>query len=485
TEAWATAQPHLMRAASTVSSSPSSFPASPLTGVPSLSTRAVTRWDEHLNLAKREHHRKNWGQVRQLCTGVISIADDWTAVEQAHLRLALAEQKDGRVDAARRAFQEGTEACPSSDTLFMAWALMESKIHNARSRKAARALLRRAVALNPKRHSDVLKWRVFLDWKEVGEAAVEAVRSALSSGEATTVIPATAGVGAAGAAAAAAASADSRRSRVRAEEKERGLATDLLALCKTVGDDYTAEHEASTALGMCKVTREKVMAKHEVRFEELAGELEKTGKGLAGGVGGAGGGEQRELSGSWRLVFTTCTTCDRILLRAGSDFYQRLTPPITEIARRPGDSSAPFQCEVLLRPFCWSKKHTQKEEEDCNSPTPPSPAGSLPKSGKKACVAYFLRGWAHAPAHKRDSGERMMLRQQVAPRSAVVVRRDSSSAGSGVGHTRVPSATPPQSLFSALGQVARGGKGLEKVATQEVTYVGEQLRIGRTAEGEV
>ena len=100
-------------------------------------------------------------------------------------------------------------------------------------------------------------------------------------------------------------------------------------------------------------------------------------------------------------------------------------------------------------------------------------------------MAYFLRGWAHAPAHKRDSGERtMLLRQQVAPRSAVVVRRDSSGEP-GAGHTRVPSATPPQSLFSALGQVAQGGKGLEKVATQEVSYVGEKLRIGRTADGEV
>ena len=101
TEAWTTAQPHLMRATSAASSPR----ASPLTGVPSLSTRAVTRWDEHLNLARREHHRKNWGQVRQVCAGVISIADDWTAQEQAHLRLALAEQKAQRVDAARRAFQ--------------------------------------------------------------------------------------------------------------------------------------------------------------------------------------------------------------------------------------------------------------------------------------------------------------------------------------------------------------------------------------------
>ena len=307
----------------------------------------------------------------------------------------------------------------------MAWALMESKIHNARSRKAARALLRRAVALNPERHSDILKWRVFLDWKEAGEAAVEAVRSALSSGEAAVssaspvasstssptaaaataaatssalggggdagsrlrqcvsgssergsasscggsslsatataysggiAVPATAEAAAAVAEAAAAAavrvgvpevaggraagaaavvaenvdvsssslswtrvaeSAEGRRSRIRAEKKERSLATDLLALCKTVGDDYTAEHEASTALGMCKVARQKVMAKHEVRFEELAGELERTGKGLIDGSAGRG----RELSGSWRLVFTTCTTCDRILLRAGASLF--------------------------------------------------------------------------------------------------------------------------------------------------------------------
>lgn len=256
----------------------------------------------------------------------------------------------------------------------MAWALMESKIHNPRSRKAARALLRRAVALNPKRHSSILKWRVFMDWKEAGEAAVEAVRSALSSGEAAVSASSVASppspTAAASAAAAAtsstlggdtdslqrqgvsaserrssshgqsssmaeavagvaenvdvssqslswtrvAESADSRRSRIRSEAKERGLATDLLALCKTMGDDFTAEHEASAALGIGKVTREKVMAKHQVRFEELAGELEKTGKGLAGGDGAAG---ERELGGSWRLVFTTCTTCDRILLRAG------------------------------------------------------------------------------------------------------------------------------------------------------------------------
>lgn len=98
-EAWGTAvQAHSMRVAV-----PS--PSSPLSGVSSSRTRAVTRWDDHLDLARREHRRKNWGQVRLLCTRVINIADDWNAVEQAHLRLALAEQNDKQVDAARRVFQ--------------------------------------------------------------------------------------------------------------------------------------------------------------------------------------------------------------------------------------------------------------------------------------------------------------------------------------------------------------------------------------------
>lgn len=72
----------------------------------------------------------------------------------------------------------------------MAWALMESKIHDARSRKVARALLHRAVALNPRRHAAVLSWRVFVDWKEAGEAAVEAVRSVVSNiGQSSTAAP--------------------------------------------------------------------------------------------------------------------------------------------------------------------------------------------------------------------------------------------------------------------------------------------------------
>lgn len=100
--------------------------------------------------------------------------------------------------ASQKKQKEGTAACPSSDTLFMAWALMESKIHDERSRKVARALMHRAVALNPRRHAAVLSWRVFLDWKEAGEAAMEAVRSAVSNmGQSTTsaLVPATPTVG--------------------------------------------------------------------------------------------------------------------------------------------------------------------------------------------------------------------------------------------------------------------------------------------------
>lgn len=68
---------------------------------------APTRWDRHLDLATAAHNRKHWGQVRLLCSRVIAKADDWSAVEQAHLRLALAEQKDQGIQTARRVFQVG------------------------------------------------------------------------------------------------------------------------------------------------------------------------------------------------------------------------------------------------------------------------------------------------------------------------------------------------------------------------------------------
>lgn len=72
---------------------------------PPTAARAVTRWDRHLDMAKNAHKRRDWGHVRLLCSRVISAADDWNAVEQAHLRLALVEQKDEKIDAARRVFQ--------------------------------------------------------------------------------------------------------------------------------------------------------------------------------------------------------------------------------------------------------------------------------------------------------------------------------------------------------------------------------------------
>lgn len=66
---------------------------------------ATQQWDRHLDLARNAHRKRHFHQVRELCSRVISIAEDWSAVEQAHLRLALAEQKAKRVEAARRAFQ--------------------------------------------------------------------------------------------------------------------------------------------------------------------------------------------------------------------------------------------------------------------------------------------------------------------------------------------------------------------------------------------
>lgn len=118
----------------------------------------------------------------------------------------------------------------------------------------------------------------------------------------------------------------------------------------------------------------------------------------------------------------------------------------------------PFRCEVLLRP---SERLRSK-------------AASV-QSAKS--VTYFLRGWAEAPAN-RGGRERVSLRQQVAPRSARV-------AGMGGAGGRRVSMPPPPAVFNALGHVARGGKRLEKLVTQDVTYVGERLRIGRTREGDV
>lgn len=55
--------------------------------------------------ARAAHRKKQWTEVQQWCARVIDIADDWNAIEQAHLRLALAEQKRAGFDGGRRAFQ--------------------------------------------------------------------------------------------------------------------------------------------------------------------------------------------------------------------------------------------------------------------------------------------------------------------------------------------------------------------------------------------
>lgn len=96
-------------------------------------------------------------------------------------------------------------------------------------------------------------------------------------------------------------------------------------------------------------------------------------------------------------------------------------------------------------------------------------------------MAYFFCGWAdHAlPTGTPGDRRRGTLMQHVAPRSATVFSGDGAAKRA---PPRVPSPTPPAAVFRALGRVARSGKGLEKLATQRVTYVGRQLRIGRTGE---
>ncbi|CAM9557355.1 unnamed protein product, partial [Scytosiphon promiscuus] len=432
--------------------------------------KPITRWDADLARAREAHREKNWGDVHRLCSKVIDMADDWNAVEQAHLRLALAEQKRCGIDGGRRAFQHGAEDCPSSDTLLLAWALMESKIHNARARKTAWALLRRAVALNPKKHSKVLKWTMFtrdLDWVEAaGGAAVQAVRSALSPAASTRVGNETV-------------ERRGKASASRAEaRREAEVATELQALCHTneallreqedqgtteAGGNAVESHgrtlpfasSSSPAGGMpvpaASPTNTASSLAPSARFRELAGELEKVGAGAEAGV--------RALSGTWRLVFTTCKECDRVLVRTGAEVYQRLTPPIMAIKPTPScKNPAPFRCEVLLRPPHGTTTTTTGKAANAS----------------KAGVAYFMRGWAsRSPPTKEGKGS--LLRQHVAARSATVVRA-----------ARVPSPTPPAAVFSALGVVSpSGGKGLEKLASQEVTYVGKQLRIGRTRGGDV
>lgn len=230
--------------------------------------------------------------------------------------------------------QHGTEDCPSSDTLLLAWALMESKIHNARARKTAWALLRRAVALNPKKHSKVLKWTMFtrdLDWVEAaGGAAVQAMRSVLSpapapAGESTSVRNGTA-------------ARRCKASTSRAEAKrETEIATELQALChsneallreqevqgtRESGGKAADNHQRTTPplsphggmpVPAASPTSTASSLAPSARFRELAGELEKNGAGAEGGV--------RALSGTWRLVFTTCKECDRVLVRTGAFYF--------------------------------------------------------------------------------------------------------------------------------------------------------------------
>ncbi|CAN0285605.1 unnamed protein product [Ectocarpus sp. 12 AP-2014] len=467
--------------------------ASPRFGRSSLSPRSkpLTRWDAQLERARSAHRVKDWTEVQHWCSRVIDLADDWNAVEQAHLRLALAAQKSSGVAGGRRAFQQGIRDCPSSDTLLVAWALMESKIkHSAHSRRRAWALIRRAIALNPKKNRRVLSWSVFAGDLALAEAAgggaavVEAVRSAFSPPPPTPPLPVLPEPTAAGGHAIGGTGAGAGGVSTRAHEREEEtiLATKLLDLChsnKGFQDAPEVPPAATAAVPAAAPANSVASAAPSEEFQELAGELERKGGGAGAGV--------RALSGTWRLVFTTSADCNRYLSRTGNEVYQRLTPPIMAIKPRPScKQPAPFRCEVLLRPAAAATAATGGGTADASCGTPPlSPPSHGTKAAPKATVAYFFRGWADKspPDHQREG---CLLKQHVAARSATVVAggggRGEASAGS---PKRAPSPTPPPAVFSALGLVAARCKGLERLATQEVTYVGKQLRIGRTTEGDV
>lgn len=257
---------------------------------------------------------------------------------------------------------------------------MESKIRTERSRKISLALLRRAIALNPKKNSRVLNWAMFaaakdLDWVEsAGGAAVDAVRSALSpplpvsrpASRSSSSSPATAPAATCASAGGGGGGRQGRRRITRAEQKEeRGFAMELLALCRSKEALQTEEerqrqqqqqpekaasvtaghhsspcssspplpstsdlHSAAPApAAVAAATTPAYSAAPSARFVELAGELERR----------AGGAERggRELYGSWKLVFTTCAECNRVLARTGASLVCWHPPcPLTDSSRK-------------------------------------------------------------------------------------------------------------------------------------------------------
>lgn len=174
-----------------------------------------------------------------------------------------------------------------------------------------------------------------------------------------------------------------------------------------------------------------------------------------------------------------------------SEVYQRLSPPIPEITPRTGEPPMPFRCEVIVRPAVSSTASLDNSSSCNNSITANNDNNSNNmgnnKKRSKPPVTHFLRGWAQARATTSTAretsrggisgggGGRVSLRQQVAPRSATFGPGYAYRSGS------APPPPLPSGVLGALGQVTRGGKEhLEKLVTQDVTYVGETLRVGRS-----
>ncbi|CAM9486892.1 unnamed protein product [Choristocarpus tenellus] len=386
-------------------------------------------WDGHLDLALTFARQNRLDKVRVLCQNVIRMSDDWESMEQAFLRLALSEQKDKKRLAARKTFQRGTTACPSSDTLFMAWGLFESKMQDERALRIARALLRRAVALNPARHSNVLKWRMFSGGCAGGNSARSStVPDLVDVCQPEEGCVSRAGVG---------------TSTMFHTDQRVDIGTQILnsakaMLMKSNGQRNPLEDTESLLSAAYKL--------------ELLSDKTNTAWG-------------QNLGGVWRLVFTNSPACEWALLAgAGSDrqrydFFQRLVEPIKELAPQMNEPSVPYRCEVLLVP---------EDLDEANS-NPESWAWGL--KGSAQIRGQCLRQQV-APIRRKDMKER--------PFSSVLPACSPKTSSTNVQHLQSP---PLPLLLSGMGDVAIQQGCLESIVHQEITYIGDNIRLGRSQEG--
>ncbi|CAM9982984.1 unnamed protein product [Discosporangium mesarthrocarpum] len=420
----------------------------------------VAVWERDLELARHFHRCLNFPQVRLLCQKVISASDDWETQEHAHLRLALSEQRGKKFAEARKAFQHGTAICPSSDKLLMAWALFESKIRDCeRSKKVALALIRRAIALNPDRHSSVLKWKIFSEDTSC-RATTADVTGSNTFGFADELGTDSRRIVAAGV------TSSGETSVYRGDDQCEKLSKRLLDLAERIFSVHS--------------DRNSMDALHDTEsLVAVANEIEVRGREAAPSAPSA------QISGGWRLAFTNSPACEYALAAAqgGSgaaeeltpcfDLFHRLLEPIREISPMHSKARVPFRCEVQLIPKGIGNKQaqpsplqgdTRDEGGHFPPPTPAMPVLQAFQGFANICGGFLCQHLA--PARREDASKR------------------SSKGGSRNSIPQVPGTPPIPLLLSGVGDVAKGkGLCLETVVDQKLTFVGERVRIGRSRGG--